>query len=282
MTDRRFLASNGRVAHEDLRGKVDAPEFVQGSIERVLWPLVDLVRAPWGARDKQLMMGQPVWVLERHEGWAFVQDAVDDYVGYVPEEMVGKASTPTHRVGVPLAHVYSEPDMKSPECGHLTFFAEIAVREVEGGFLALKRDGGGYVAAQHLVRLGWYADDAVTVAEMFLGTPYLWGGNSAFGVDCSGLVQLAWHAKGWACPRDSDLQEAELGRAVERDAPLRRGDLVFWKGHVGIMRDAETLLHANAHHMAVASEPACEAMDRIATKEFGEVRAIKRMGGHDE
>ncbi|WP_272003758.1 C40 family peptidase [Roseovarius sp. ZX-A-9] len=275
LSDRRFRAANARVAHVSLRGHVDAPEYVEGEVMRCSWPFADLCRSPNGPRDLQILRGQPVRVLEIHAGWAFVIDEVGGYVGYLPEAAVVGGVHPTHRVGARLAHVYAEPDIKSRETALLSFFAEVEAGAVEGGFHALA--GGGYMVAQHLVPLGWYADDAVAVAEMFLGTPYLWGGNTGTGVDCSGLVQLAQYAQGRACPRDSDLQQA-LGQPVEPGARLRRGDLVFWKGHVGILQDAQTLLHANAFHMAVTSEPLQDAIDRIAAREFGAVTAIRRIG----
>lgn len=276
MSDRRFLFANARVADAALEGRVEAGAFSRPEGMRCMRPLVDLCRAPAGARDKQLLLGQPLELLERHDRWAFVRDAVDGYVGYVQEDAVGEGPSPTHRVGVRSGHVYAEPDIKAPETGSLSFFAEVATAEAEGGFHALV--GGGYMPAQQLVPLSWRAEDAVHVAEMFLGTPYLWGGNSGFGIDCSGLVQMALYAAGRASPRDSDVQEAELGRALEAGEPLQRGDLVFWRGHVGMMRDAQTLIHANAHHMAVASEPFVEAVQRIGQREFGQVTAIKRIG----
>ncbi len=125
------------------------------------------------------------------------------------------------------------------------------------------------MVVQHLAPLGERETDWTAVAERFLGTPYLWGGKTSLGIDCSGIVQIAFEACGIAAPRDTDMQQAALGTALPLDAglpPLRRGDLVFWKGHVGFMRDAETLLHANAHHMAVASEPLSTTLERLAKR----------------
>ncbi len=275
LADRRFRAANDRVAHVSLRGLVDAPDYVQGKVMRCSQPFADLCRSPGGPRDLQILRGQPVRVLDIRDGWAFVVDVLGGYVGYLPEDAIGGAVQPTHRVGARLAHVYTAPDIKSRDTGVLSFFAEVEAGAAEDGFHALA--GGGYMAGQHLVPLGWRADDPVSVAEMFLGTPYLWGGNTGTGVDCSGLIQLALHAQGQVCPRDSDLQQQDLGRPVAVGAPLRRGDLIFWQRHVGIMQDAQTLLHANAFHMCVASEPVQDAIDRIAAREFGTITAIKRM-----
>ncbi|QIE45433.1 C40 family peptidase [Pseudohalocynthiibacter aestuariivivens] len=276
MTDRRFLAANSRVAHESLKDDVRAPSYVRGEILRCIVPWIDLCGTPGGARDKQLLQGQPLELLEVHEGYAFVRDVVDGYVGYAPEHAIGPTPSPTHRISSRMAHIYAEPDIKAPDTGLLSFFSEVAAEEDENGFHAIA--GGGYVAAQHLVPFRWRTDDAASIAEMFMGTPYLWGGNTGVGVDCSGLIQLALYAAARSCPRDSDVQQRELGREVAPDASLLRGDLIFWKGHVGILTDPETLLHANAFHMRVATEPLQDAIDRIGAREFGAVTAIRRMG----
>jgi cell wall-associated NlpC family hydrolase len=133
----------------------------------------------------------------------------------------------------------------------------------------------GFLPASHLAPLDHRETDFVAVAERFLGTPYLWGGKTNYGLDCSGLVQLALTACGIRCPRDSDMQERALGALVDMKN-LRRGDLVFWKGHVAIVRDPKTFLHANAFHMAVAVEPIAEAIARIAGA-GSEVTSVKRL-----
>ncbi|MBZ8117718.1 C40 family peptidase [Roseovarius sp. LXJ103] len=274
MTDRRFLAANARVAESGLRGRVDAPAYTDGTAERIALPHADLCRAPGGARDKQMLFGQGFRVLERHEGWAFGIDMADGYVGYLPEAALGDTPRPTHRIGQRGAHLYSAPNFKSPERGLLSFLSCVAVSDETHGF---HRTAQGYIAAQHLVPLAQHVPDIAATATLFLGTPYLWGGNTGTGIDCSGLIQMALWAAGRTCPRDSDLQEAQLGVALPDDAPLERGDLIFWSGHVGMMLDPETLIHANAHHMRVETEPLAEATARIGAREFGAITVRKRL-----
>ena len=218
-----------------------------------------------------MVFGQAFELLEEADGWAFGYDPRDGYVGYVPEAAVGDALDPTHVVIAPLTHIYTAADIKSPERALLPFGAEVSVTGTDGPFAALAT--GGWAMEQHLAPYGQALDDWVAVAESFTGTPYLWGGNSPFGFDCSGLIQTAMHAAGRTCSRDSDTQAAEFPAA--KGAPMR-GDLVFWTGHVGIMADAETLLHANAHHMAVAEEPLSQAAERISAREFGDITKIAR------
>lgn len=245
----------------------------EGTLLRVAVAATDLRCAPGGARDKQLLHGWPFRVLERRDGWAFGFDVVDDYVGYVAESDLDALPDPTHRIGVRETHVYSEPDIKSPEIGMFSFFSEVSAADAEAGFHAL--EARGYVPEQHVVPLAWATDDAADIASLFLNTPYLWGGNTGWGIDCSGLVQLALYAAGRSCARDSDVQ-ASIGSPVETRSDLKRGDLVFWKGHVGMMLDANRLIHANAHHMAVAIEPLDEAIERIGKREFGAVTGFRR------
>ncbi|SLN28531.1 Gamma-D-glutamyl-L-lysine endopeptidase [Pseudoruegeria aquimaris] len=275
MIDRRFHPENARVAHASLGAAARAPERTEGTPMRCRRPVADLCESPGGARDKQVLFGEELQVLESHAGWAFAIHGADGYVGYVAQEAlepVGAAAT--HRVVARSTHVYGEADMKSPERFSLSFGARLTALHETEGFLAL--EGGGYVPLQHVAPLSETAADPAAIAELFLGTPYLWGGNSGFGIDCSGLVQAAMWAAGQACPRDSDLQAA-LGAPVADVAELARGDIVCWRGHVGMMLDASRLIHANAHHMAVAIEPLAQARHRIAEREFGEITALRRV-----
>ena len=247
------------------------------------WPLVDLRRAPDGPRDRQLLMGEAVEIappsssgLTRGSpGWVAVRALRDGYSGYIPEAAL-TTGTVTHRVCARATHAYSAPDFKSPERLSLSHGARLEVLSQEGRFAGTPQ---GYVPRAHLIPVAEPEADPVSVAEIFLGTPYLWGGNSAFGIDCSGLVQAGCLACGLPCPGDSGDQEGALGETLPEDAPLRRGDLLFWRGHVAWVADPCTLIHANVHHMAVAYEPIRAAIARIDAQGDGPVTARKRLKG---
>ncbi|QEW18198.1 Gamma-D-glutamyl-L-lysine endopeptidase [Marinibacterium anthonyi] len=271
MTDRRFWPANGRVAHESLAARVKGVDLTDGQIRRIGVPVADLFAAPGGARDKQMLFGHAFNVLEERNGWAFGFDVVDNYVGYLRSDHLHDMPESTHRVIARSSHIYTLDDIKSPDRTPLSHFSELAVVAETDEFVELTT--GGFVPVQHVAPLSWRAEDPATEAERYLGTPYLWGGNSAWGIDCSGLVQTAFYAAGRACPRDSDLQAKAWSDA---EGPLQRGDLVFWKGHVGMMLDDTRLLHANAFHMAVAVEPLDRARERIAAKDFGEITRMAR------
>lgn len=235
--------------------------------------LVDLCRAPGGPRDRQLLMGEAVRLLGAADGWAHVTAMRDGYQGHVPEAALTTGRV-THRVCARATHIYSAPDFKSPERCGLSFGARVALLSEQGRFAQTPQ---GFIPLVHLAAVDSHSADPVSVAESLLGTPYLWGGNSAFGIDCSGLVQAGCLACGLACPGDSLQQQAALGDVLPEDAPLTRGDLIFWRGHVAWVADADTLVHANVHHMAVALEPVVQAITRIAAGDCGPVTARKRL-----
>lgn len=275
--DRRETPANGRVAHLSLRGQVEAADFVEGEAARVAVPLTDLCAAAGGARDRQVLMGARVTVLERHGGWAFVQARADGYVGYVVEGALGPDAAATHRVAVAATHLYPAANLKLREVAALSFGARLTVVGLTDRWA--ETDAGLFVPAMHLAPEGTVEPDPVAVAELFLGTPYLWGGNSRAGIDCSGLAQAACLACGIPCPGDSDLQRARVGRALSDNEPGQRGDLVFWKGHVAIMTDAATILHANGAAMAVTREDYAAACARILAAGDGPVLARRRPRG---
>ncbi|TCO73349.1 C40 family peptidase [Rhodovulum euryhalinum] len=273
--DRRETPANGRVAALHLVGKVEAARFVRPVLHRVKRPLTDLFRAPGGARERQLVLGEGVEVLEVRDGYAFGWAARDGYVGYVPAEALSdSAPDPTHVVAVPATHAYTAPDLKRPEIWSLGFGTRLCVVGEHGTFCETAE--GWFVPKPHLRPADAHFADPVTVAELFLGTPYLWGGNSIWGIDCSGLVQAAWLACGRTCPGDSDQQERALGRALPGATPPARGDLLFWKGHVALVADPGTLIHASARTMSVAHEPIDAAVARIRAAGDGPVTAHRR------
>lgn len=236
-------------------------------------PLVDLCRRPEGPRDRQLRMGDAVDLLGGSDGWAEVTAARDGYGGFVPRAALAQGRV-THRVCARATHVYPDADFKTRERVSLGFGARLAVLCEEGRFAETPH---GFVPRAHLCPLDTLDSDPVAVAELHLGTPYLWGGDSPFGIDCSGLVQVGCLACGLACPGDSGPQMETLGTPLPEGARLQRGDLVFWRGHVAWVADPQTLLHANAHHMAVAYEPMADAIARIETQGEGPVLMRKRL-----
>lgn len=273
--DRRFLPANERVAHVSVAAQAEGRKVVEGVLHSVSQPVVNLLAGPGGALDRQLLFGAAVEVLEVHNGFAFVRTAADGYVGYVGATKIRAHVAPTHRIVSNAAQVYPRPDIKTVPFLTLPYLAELAVDGWKAGFAKLAT--GGHVPEQLVQPISVLAADPVATAERFLGAPYLWGGNSIWGVDCSGLVQAAFRSVGVPCPADSDLQQQALGTALPDDAAPQRGDLVFWQGHVGLMQSGDTLLHANAHHMRVTSEPLPEVTDRIAGSGGGEVTARKRV-----
>jgi cell wall-associated NlpC family hydrolase len=274
-TDPRLTAARPDLADARLRGRVVAARYVAGRAMRVRDASAPLRRAPRrdAPLDTEAQRGEAVTVFDAAEGWAWVQLA-DGYVGYLPDEALGPTDpVPSHRVRALRTFVYPGPNLKLPPLAALGLGAEVAVEGAEGTWARL---ADGFVHAAHLSARDAAEPDFVAVAERLVGVPYLWGGRTGFGIDCSGLVQLALSMAGRPAPRDADLQERALGSPVA-DRALRRGDLVFWRGHVGIMQDARRLLHANGHHMAIESEPLAEAEDRILAAGGGPVTSIRRL-----
>ncbi|VTZ50991.1 NLP/P60 protein [Methylocella tundrae] len=279
--DRRLTPARPDLAAAHLRGKVEADDFVEGRRVTIRAGLADLRPEPANdvSIDTQALYGETAMLYEDSEGFGWLQLERDGYVGYVSMVAVGEFDAPpTHRVKVNRSFIYPAPNMKLPVIDALPLGGRVSAGETSGAFVALQ--GGGFMFADHLSPLNEPDRDFVTVAERLLHAPYLWGGKSSLGVDCSGLVQIALDAAGVKSPRDTDLQEKALGvpLAISDDLKgLARGDLVFWRGHVGVMRDAQTLLHANAHHMQVASEPLAEARARIAAGTGAAITSIRRL-----
>lgn len=268
--DRRLAAFRPDLADVALHGQVEAARYVEGVPARIGVPVADLLSAPVedAGMDTQLLLGDAVRVFERKDGWAWIQAARDSYVGYVAETVLAaSAPQPTHVVAVPRSFIYRSDDLKSPRRAALSLGSGVNVSSMseKRGTRYAALAGGGHMIAAHLRPGGSVTDDYVAVAETLERTPYLWGGASAFGIDCSGLVQLSMRMAGRDVARDTDMQAARLGTALGDDlAGLRRGDLVFWKGHVAIILDGENIIHANGHTMSVAREALRDAIDRIS------------------
>ena len=262
MSDARETLANARVAHVSLRGLVGSERFVDGQLRRVTCPVVNLHRAPGNPMlERQLQMGEPFLELEQVDGKSFGRAELSGYVGYVSGDVLGDWQSPTHEVCVRQTLAFCEPDLKTPDPIALGLGARVTVTGEMGTFAKISENR--FIPAAHLRTLDRPETDPVTIAERMLGVPYLWGGNSAFGIDCSGLVQIARRACGLPCPGDSDQQQVALGSSLPDGAQARRGDLIFWKGHVAWVCGPDMVVHANAHDMAVAREPLAQALARI-------------------
>lgn len=274
--DPRLTPARPDLAARHLEGKVQAARFVEGTPYEVNDPVAPVRRAPQSDAplDTEALMGERLSVYEiTEEGWAWGQLENDDYVGWLPASaLVPPALTRSHKVSAVRTLAFPGPSIKLPPLHGLPFGAQVELDRVEG---ALAFTSAGYIPFRHLVPIADKGSDFVGVAERFLGSPYLWGGKTSLGIDCSGLVQLALNACGHHCPRDTYMQEASLGQPVSA-SDLRRGDLIFWQGHVAIARDAQSMIHANAFHMAVAIEPIAEAVARISGA-GSEITSVRRL-----
>ena len=261
--DPRTLLARADLADEQLEGLVRAGRFAAPQQMRCIRPSAGILKAPEAGSEwrDEMLFGEGFAVLEAENGWAWGQALRDGYVGFVAAESLAPAGEPpTHRVHALRTAAFARPDLKSEVLALLSMNSLVRAGETCGDYV--HAEDGGWIFAAHLAPIGVFETDFVTMAERYLGAPYVWGGRSSLGLDCSGLVQAGMHAVGRACPRDTDQQLAALSEAPDRSS-LVRGDLVFWKGHMGVMLDAERMIHANAHHMAVAVEPLNDALARI-------------------
>jgi dipeptidyl peptidase-like protein/NlpC/P60 family protein len=280
MDDPRLTPARPDLAAKYLEGKVKAARFVTGEACEIVEAIAPMRSAPSSDAmlATQALKGERVTIYDRDgEGWAWGQLTGDGYVGWIPASALAKPGVaPTHKITALRTFVFPGPSIKLPPIDTLTLGAKITALRQEGSFTVLC--DGGFLPSQHLGELDGFERDFVAVAEQFCRTPYLWGGKTSLGIDCSGLVQIALNAQGIGCPRDSDMQELALGRtlAASESQTLQRGDLIFWKGHVAIARDADTIVHANAHHMATAIENTRAAIARIAAA-GNQITSIKRL-----
>jgi hypothetical protein len=253
-----------------------APHYARAEHCRCVADAATLHAAPSSeARPvSQLVHGEGFALIDKAGGWAWGRCLHDDYVGYLRADALGPLAPPTHRVTAPLALVFASPDIKARVLKTLAIGAKVAGTE-ENGFLRIDQ---GYIHARHVAPLDALETDPVVIGERLIGAPYRWGGRGAEGIDCSGLVQRALELAGIPAPRDSDMQREQLGELLAEDAPLRRGDLVFFPGHVGMMADGANLLHANAYWMSTVIEPLADVVERLTAVHPQPVIARKRIG----
>lgn len=262
MTDRRLHFATPQIAPDFLKGQVQADRYITPTLMKVREPVVDVLKAPGGARDRQAVFGQTVSVLVDDGEFSFVDAGqTSTYVGHIRSNALGPVGKPsTHWVSLLSSHVYSAASFKSPETLRVPFGSRFSVVGETGKFFETDL---GFVPKQHLSESDFAFSDPAEIAQQFLRCPYLWGGNSPLGIDCSGLVQAALTACGIECPGDSDLQEKFLTPSAQTPSGYARNLVMFWKSHVALTLDETRLIHANVHKMAVSIEGIEDAIARI-------------------
>ena len=274
--DPRLTPANEIVACSTLKGKIKHSNFVDAKNYQINVPFADLLGTPDGKRNRQLIYGSKVKYFGENSGWAFIQNIYDSYVGYVPQNTIVPETEKTHIVTVPLAHIFLEPNIKSKNVEMLPLAAKVTGEVFENGFLETAL---GWISVSQLKSKTELPKDPIEVSKLLENAPYLWGGNTSLGIDCSGLIQISMLLCGLACPGDSDQQMNTLGQNLDIGSPRKRGDILFWKGHVAWALNERQILHANAYHMTTVIEEAKEAIERIRKQEDNSLIAHKRLIG---
>ena len=279
--DPRTTLARKDLADTALKARVRAERYAPIKSKVVSTGIVDVKKTPNNSAPllTQAFFGEEVSMLDEANGWAFCQLNSDGYVGFLKSEHLSTHGLqPSHSVAVPLSHVYPKPDVRAPIGMAIPFGAQVTISEgVEEKRFSEVR-GLGWIYKRHLKPLGSLNADYLQTAAMFLHAPYVWGGKTALGLDCSALVQLALNYAGKDCPRDTDQQLEMLGRSVGANiSACEKGDLVFFPGHVGFMLDKMRLLHANATYMRVTLDKLESVVSRLSMVHDNPVVDIRRL-----
>ncbi|MEH6630537.1 MAG: NlpC/P60 family protein [Halopseudomonas aestusnigri] len=278
MLDPRLHPIRDDLTAEYLREKVTCNKYSQGQAAQVIVGKSSLRRSPEDGSplDSELLFGEKLTVYDERNGWAWVQNAKDSYVGYIHSADISKEIRPTtHRIQALRTYVFPKPDMKCPPIDLLSIESAISIVQIEGNYSQIQ--GGGWVYSAHIMSQDIAATDHVSIARRFLGTPYLWGGKTSVGIDCSGLIQVSLSACGITAQRDASMQEKTLGIPVNSEQTTE-GDLIYWSGHVAIALDNKMAIHATANSMDVMIEPIAHITERVEMETGGTgITAIKRV-----